>query len=249
MKRSRIDDDFNPVYPYDAQFNPPSFLTPPFVSSDGFKDSPSGVLSLNINENKGLTISNSQLTVKLEEDLTFSPTGGITLSSATLWTVPTTSANCSVYHNLDSLFMLCLSKSDAMIVGTVYFYGLSSYFQTLPQTSVTVELTFDASGNLTSSPLAANVWGKRQNNSIASVTNGLSFMPHATIYPRGGNASPKNYLYIPTFLRGNPTKGITLTVGLNTNSTAQYSLKFQWSHVRGELFVAPPCTFAYVAQQ
>lgn len=49
MKRSRIDEDFNPVYPYDTTSTPSvPFVTPPFVSSDGLEEKPPGVLNLRI---------------------------------------------------------------------------------------------------------------------------------------------------------------------------------------------------------
>ncbi|AUG71775.1 short fiber 2 [Rhesus adenovirus 61] len=49
MKRTRIEDDFNPVYPYDSVSAPAvPFVSPPFVNSDGLKESPPGVLSLQI---------------------------------------------------------------------------------------------------------------------------------------------------------------------------------------------------------
>ncbi|ABK35058.1 fiber-1 [human adenovirus 52] len=49
MKRTRVDEDFNPVYPYDTTTTPAvPFISPPFVNSDGLQENPPGVLSLRI---------------------------------------------------------------------------------------------------------------------------------------------------------------------------------------------------------
>ncbi|WGH00138.1 fiber-1 [Human mastadenovirus G] len=49
MKRTRVDEDFNPVYPYDTTSTPAvPFISPPFVNSDGFQENPPGILSLRI---------------------------------------------------------------------------------------------------------------------------------------------------------------------------------------------------------
>lgn len=49
MKRTRVDEDFNPVYPYDSTSTPAvPFISPPFVNSDGLQENPPGVLSLRI---------------------------------------------------------------------------------------------------------------------------------------------------------------------------------------------------------
>ncbi|AUG71627.1 short fiber 2 [Rhesus adenovirus 57] len=49
MKRARVDESFNPVYPYDSTSTPAiPFVTPPFVSNDGLQENPPGILSLQI---------------------------------------------------------------------------------------------------------------------------------------------------------------------------------------------------------
>ncbi|ALE30412.1 fiber-2 [Simian adenovirus 16] len=45
MKRARS--GFNPVYPY-PPYDPPIFITPPFTTSQGFQESPAGVLALKL---------------------------------------------------------------------------------------------------------------------------------------------------------------------------------------------------------
>ena len=77
MKRARIEDDFNPVYPYDTP-NAPSvpFITPPFVSSDGLQEKPPGVLSLNYQD--PITTQNGALTLKLGSGLDIDEEGQLT---------------------------------------------------------------------------------------------------------------------------------------------------------------------------
>ncbi|AUG71749.1 short fiber 2 [Rhesus adenovirus 60] len=64
MKRARIDEDYNPVYPYNT--STPPFIAPPFVDNDGFQENPQGVLSLRISKplyfdmNKRLSLSLGQ---------------------------------------------------------------------------------------------------------------------------------------------------------------------------------------------
>ncbi|ALE30482.1 short fiber-1 [Simian adenovirus 17] len=66
MKRTRLEDSFNPVYPYDTDSSTPSvpFVTPPFVSSEGLEENPPGVLAIKYTD--PLTTNNKgQLGLKL----------------------------------------------------------------------------------------------------------------------------------------------------------------------------------------
>lgn len=68
-KRLRVEDDFNPVYPYGyARNQNMPFLTPPFVSSDGFKNFPPGVLSLKLAD--PIAITNGDVSLKVGGGLT-----------------------------------------------------------------------------------------------------------------------------------------------------------------------------------
>ncbi|ALE30447.1 fiber-1 [Simian adenovirus 19] len=286
MKRTKIDEDFNPVYPYDAESSPSvPFVTPPFVASNGFTESPAGVLALrynqplymnngalslktgggftqtngtlhiNVDSTKGLELTNSQIAVKLENDLKFSPNGKITLNPISLWTQPTTTANCTVYQTLDSQFLLCLTKNDAHIVGSVCLTGLQGTLNNLPtNTTVTVELIFNSDGQLQSSPLVADSWGIREQNASTEVSNAIQFMPNSLIYTRGQAGDPKNNYYTTTYLRGNTGRPIILTVTLNGSSsiasTNQYSLTFRWRNTyANERFSTPFASFVYIAEQ
>lgn len=74
-KRLRVEDDFNPVYPYDYARNQNiPFLTPPFVSSDGFKNFPPGVLSLKLAD--PITITNGDVSLKVGGGLTVEKESG-----------------------------------------------------------------------------------------------------------------------------------------------------------------------------
>lgn len=63
-KRLRVEDDFNPVYPYGYARNQNiPFLAPPFVSSDGFQNFPPGVLSLKLAD--PIAIDNGNVSLKV----------------------------------------------------------------------------------------------------------------------------------------------------------------------------------------
>ncbi|AFK92552.1 fiber [Human adenovirus 47] len=80
-KRLRVEDDFNPVYPYGYARNQNiPFLTPPFVSSDGFKNFPPGVLSLKLAD--PITITNGDVSLKVGGGLTLQEgTGNLTVNA------------------------------------------------------------------------------------------------------------------------------------------------------------------------
>ncbi|APD28401.1 fiber [Human mastadenovirus D] len=80
-KRLRVEDDFNPVYPYGYARNQNiPFLTPPFVSSDGFKNFPPGVLSLKLAD--PITITNGDVSLKVGGGLTLQDgTGKLTVNT------------------------------------------------------------------------------------------------------------------------------------------------------------------------
>lgn len=74
-KRLRVEDDFNPVYPYGYARNQNiPFLTPPFVSSDGFQNFPPGVLSLKLAD--PIAIANGNVSLKVGGGLTVEQDGG-----------------------------------------------------------------------------------------------------------------------------------------------------------------------------
>ena len=80
-KRLRVEDDFNPVYPYGYARNQNiPFLTPPFVSSDGFQNFPPGVLSLKLAD--PITITNGDVSLKVGGGLTLQDgTGDLTVNA------------------------------------------------------------------------------------------------------------------------------------------------------------------------
>lgn len=74
-KRLRVEDDFNPVYPYGYARNQNiPFLTPPFVSSDGFQNFPPGVLSLKLAD--PIAITNGNVSLKVGGGLTVEQDSG-----------------------------------------------------------------------------------------------------------------------------------------------------------------------------
>ncbi|UYO78418.1 fiber [Human mastadenovirus D] len=80
-KRLRVEDDFNPVYPYGYARNQNiPFLTPPFVSSDGFQNFPPGVLSLKLAD--PIAIVNGNVSLKVGGGLTLQHgTGKLTVNA------------------------------------------------------------------------------------------------------------------------------------------------------------------------
>ncbi|AGK27188.1 IV-1 [Simian mastadenovirus C] len=80
MKRTRIDEDFNPVYPYDSTVTPTiPFIAPPFVSANGLQENPPGILSLNYAD--PLTTNNGKLSMKLGSNLSLNSNGALTCST------------------------------------------------------------------------------------------------------------------------------------------------------------------------
>ncbi|AUG71905.1 short fiber 1 [Rhesus adenovirus 67] len=189
MKRTRVDEDFNPVYPYDAeQSSSVPFVTPPFTSSNGLTESPSGVLTLNYSQ--PLTTINGKLTLNVDGGLNINndkklqvrtnENEGVTLQNnavsvkigndlrfdsrgqITLNPVSlwTTPSESAncTLYNSSANFFLCLTRNDAHVVGTVNLTGINGKFSSMTENSVIVQLAFDENGTLQSSPLAQNVW-------------------------------------------------------------------------------------------
>uniref|UniRef100_A0A679A5F7 Fiber-1 n=1 Tax=simian adenovirus 2 TaxID=38418 RepID=A0A679A5F7_9ADEN len=79
MKRTRVDEDFNPVYPYNTEPTPSApFVTPPFVSSNGLMESPSGVLSIRYTQ--PITVVNNSLSLKTGNGLSVSSDGKLQIA-------------------------------------------------------------------------------------------------------------------------------------------------------------------------
>lgn len=92
MKRARLEDDFNPVYPYE-HYNPLDipFITPPFTSSNGLQEKPPGVLSLKYTD--PLTTKNGALTLKLGTGLNINENGDLSSDASVEVSAPITKTN------------------------------------------------------------------------------------------------------------------------------------------------------------
>ena len=92
MKRARLEDDFNPVYPYE-HYNPLDipFITPPFASSNGLQEKPPGVLSLKYTD--PLTTKNGALTLKLGTGLNIDENGDLSSDASVEVSAPITKTN------------------------------------------------------------------------------------------------------------------------------------------------------------
>ncbi len=100
-KRVRVDDDFDPVYPYDAD-NAPTvpFINPPFVSSDGFQEKPLGVLSLRLAD--PVTTKNGEITLKLGDGVDLDDSGKLISNTATKAAAPLSFSNNTISLNMDT---------------------------------------------------------------------------------------------------------------------------------------------------
>ncbi|AFD21958.1 fiber 1 [Simian adenovirus A1173] len=78
MKRARVAEDFNPVYPYGSESSPNvPFISPPFVSSEGLQENPPGVLALKYQD---------PITTSAEGKLTLKLGSGVSLNDGALTT-------------------------------------------------------------------------------------------------------------------------------------------------------------------
>lgn len=219
-------------------------------------------LTLNNNQiaanlGNGLTFNNNAIQVSIGNGLVFN-NGVLTATNASdsipsLWTTPDPSPNCQVFQSRDSKLTLTLSKCGAMVIGSCSLVGVSGNLLSLNADSVTVRLKFDTDGSLlTASSLSPLYWGYRNGNSVDNtITNAINFMPNILAYPRSRISEPKSNTYVNTFLRGNTTKPMLLTVSFNEEALG-YAIKFTWSGLTayaGETFVSPTCTFAYITQE
>ena len=111
MKRTRVDEDFNPVYPYDSTSTPAiPFISPPFVNSDGFQESPPGILSLRLS--RPLSITNHALSLNIGTGLTINSTGFLEAAQQISTTAP-----LSLQNNVLSLTCTApLAVQDAALI-------------------------------------------------------------------------------------------------------------------------------------
>ncbi|CAZ68007.1 unnamed protein product [Simian adenovirus 26] len=100
-KRARVDDGFDPVYPYDAD-NAPTvpFINPPFVSSDGFQEKPLGVLSLRLAD--PVTTKNGAVTLKLGEGVDLDDSGKLIANTVSKAIAPLSFSNNTISLNMDT---------------------------------------------------------------------------------------------------------------------------------------------------
>ncbi|AAL35536.1 pIV [Simian adenovirus 25] len=207
-KRVRVDDDFDPVYPYDAD-NAPTvpFINPPFVSSDGFQEKPLGVLSLRLAD--PVTTKNGEITLKLGEGVDLDSSGKLISNTATKAAAPLSFSNNTISLNMDHPFYtkdgkLSLQVSPPLnILRTSILNTLALGFGSglgLRGSALAVQLvsplTFDTDGNIkltldrglhvtTGDAIESNIsWAKGlkfEDGAIATnIGNGLEFGSSST---------------------------------------------------------------------
>lgn len=176
-KRLRVEDDFNPVYPYGYARNQNiPFLTPPFVSSDGFKNFPPGVLSLKLADpiaivngdvslkvGGGLTLQEGSLAVNTKAPLQVANDNRLELSYADPFEVKDTKLNLKVGHGLKVIDEKTSSGLQSLIGNLVVLTGKGIGTQELKdkddetknigvginvRVGKNESLTFDKDGNL-----------------------------------------------------------------------------------------------------
>nr|BAD35105.1 fiber protein [Human adenovirus E4] len=100
-KRARVDDGFDPVYPYDADNAPTMpFINPPFVSSDGFQEKPLGVLSLRLAD--PVTTKNGEITLNLGEGVDLDDSGKLIANTVNKAIAPLSFSNNTISLNMDT---------------------------------------------------------------------------------------------------------------------------------------------------
>ncbi|AFD22088.1 fiber 2 [Simian adenovirus A1312] len=219
-------------------------------------------LKVDVNIFKGLTFDNNQLVVKAGHGLRFDEGGFLTLTQPpdTLWTTSDPSPNCTVKEELDSKLSLALTKNGGQVHGLVSLLGLKGPLASIPASDmgwVTITLAFDEQGRLQfgeNTNLASSAtWGYRQGQSVNPTPpeNALGFMPNSLAYTRGQGQHTRNHTFVPTYMKADHQKPLSLQVTFNELSTG-YSLRFTWMgvfHYPGEQFLAPPCAFSYLAEE
>ena len=117
-KRARLSSSFNPVYPYeDESSSQHPFINPGFISSNGFAQSPDGVLTLKcVNP---LTTASGPLQLKVGSSLTVDTIDGSLEENITA-AAPLTKTNHSIGLSIGSGLQtkdnkLCLSLGDGLV--------------------------------------------------------------------------------------------------------------------------------------
>ncbi|AFS50257.1 fiber [Human mastadenovirus C] len=138
MKRARPSEDtFNPVYPYDTETGPPTvpFLTPPFVSPNGFQESPPGVLSLRVSE--PLDTSHGMLALKMGSGLTLDKAGNLTSQNVTTVTQPLKKTKSNI--SLDTSAPLTITSGALTVATTAPLIVTSGALSVQSQAPLTVQ--------------------------------------------------------------------------------------------------------------
>ncbi|AFD22024.1 fiber 2 [Simian adenovirus A1285] len=212
---------------------------------------------------KGLTFNNNQLAIKAGKGLIFDQEGFLTVAQApatTLWTTSDPSPNCTVKEELDSKLSLALTKNGGQVHGLVSLLGLKGPLASIPASNmgwVTITLAFDNQGRLLfgehTNLASSATWGYRQGQSVSPTApeNALAFMPNSSAYTPGQGQHTRNHTFVPTYMKADHQKPLSLQVTFNELSTG-YCLRFTWMgvfHYPGEQFLAPPCAFSYLAEE
>ncbi|AGK27116.1 IV-1 [baboon adenovirus 1] len=165
MKRARVAEDFNPVYPYGSESSPNvPFISPPFVSSEGLQENPPGVLALKYQD---------PITTTAEGKLTLKLGSGVSLNDGALTaTAPPVSAPLTSTQGT-----IGLSSSPPLTVSA----GSLTLAQTEPLTVTSDALALSYSSPLTVASGALTLTSPSEPLTLSSGSLALTQTPPLTV--------------------------------------------------------------------
>ncbi|AZZ86054.1 long fiber [simian adenovirus 2] len=221
-------------------------------------------LTVDVDENKGLTWNGNQLVASLGTGLAFDNYGRISVVSTaagddTLWTTADPSPNCTVYEQLDARLWLSLVKCGGMVQGSVALKAEKGRLLNPTASFISIVMYFDRYGVWrTDYPtigddqgIIANsaTWGYRRGESAdTNVTNALKFMPSSRRYPINQGNNIQNQMITYTCIQGDVSMPVPLKITFN-HAFEGYSFKFTWRVVTNQRFDIPCCSFSYITEE
>lgn len=200
MKRTRVSEDFNPVYPYGTESSPNvPFITPPFVSSNGLQESPPGVLALKYQD---------PLTVSEQGNLALKLGSGVGLSNGALTTTaPPVAAPLTTTND----GTIGLNNSPPLTVSA----GSLTLAHTNPLTVTSEALSLSYSAPLTVSAGALTLASPAEPLALTSGTLTLTQTPPLTVTSGALGLSHTSPLAVT-----NGSLGLSTTAPLQVSSNA-----------------------------
>ncbi|ACR78231.1 fiber protein pIV [Human adenovirus 22] len=186
----------------------------------------------------------------------------------TLWTTPDPSPNCTISEDKDSKLTLILTKCGSQILASFSLLVVKGTYATVDKNTTkkefSIKLLFDANGKLKSESNLSGYWNYRSDNSVVGTAynNAVPFMPNTTAYPKiidsttnpaDKKSSAKKIIVGNVYLGGNPGQPVAVAISFNKETTADYSITFDFAW--GKAYETPvpfdtsSMTFSYIAQE